>query len=190
MRRRVDLLRALAHRPRLLLMDEPSSGLDERSFRGLWSALDQLRKREGVSVLVATHRPEEAARCDRLVILAEGDVVARGTPAELVAGLQADLLVLEVASLDGVAAVEARLKEDFSLDVRVEGKRLEVPCEEGPRLLVRVMETMGQGTFESVSVRRPGLADVFFELSGARLDEEVVVAVPGKRRGRGRGRAA
>lgn len=184
MRRRVDLLRALAHRPQLLLMDEPSSGLDERSFRGLWDMLEQLRQREGVSVLVATHRPEEAARCDRLMILAGGKVVATGTPKELVAGLQGDLLVLELSAGSDADAVVSRLRDEFGLEAQAVGKTLQVPCEDGPRRLVQVVELMGQGTFESISVRRPSLADVFFELSGTRLDEDE--AAPPSRKGRRR----
>jgi ABC-2 type transport system ATP-binding protein len=190
MRRRVDLLRALAHHPRLLLMDEPSTGLDERSFRGLWEALDGLRKREGSSVLVATHKPDEAARCDRLIILSNGKVVSTGSPAELIASLQADLLELELQAEVAVEAIVARLRDELQLDARVNGRRLEVPCESGPQRLVQVVEAMGQGTFASISVRRPTLADVFFELSGARLDEDEAPAAPPKSRRRKGKRAA
>ena len=187
MRRRVDLLRALAHHPRLLLMDEPSTGLDERSFRALWEALDGLRKREGSSVLVATHKPDEAARCDRLIILSNGKVVTSGSPAQLIASLHADLLELELQPDVAVEPLVTRLRDELKLEARVHGRRLEVPCESGPQRLVEVVEAMGQGTFASISVRRPTLADVFFELSGARLDEdEAPAAISTSRRRRGK----
>jgi ABC-2 type transport system ATP-binding protein len=132
MRRRVDLLRALAHRPRLLLMDEPSTGLDERSFRSLWETVTRLRDSEGVSVLVATHKADEAARCDRLIVLAGGQEVTRGTPAQLIANLQADLLELEVRVDADATKVAEELESRCALKARTNGRRLEVPCDQRP----------------------------------------------------------
>lgn len=172
MRRRVDLLRAVAHEPRLLLMDEPSAGLDERSFRKLWTSIDRRRRTQGVSVLVATHRPDEAARCDRLVVLASGRVIARGEPEELVGRLQADRLEIELLDRSALAAVQQRISDAFSVDAFLVDDGIVVPCNDGPRLLIRVIEELGQGVLRSAKLRRPGLADVFFELAGRTLDED------------------
>ena len=83
MRRRLELARALVHRPSILLLDEPTSGLDAGAFRQTWEAVHALRREEGLTVLLTTHRPDEAEACDRLAVLAHGRVVASGTPEAL-----------------------------------------------------------------------------------------------------------
>src|SRR5213078_2983046 len=79
--RRVELAKGLMHHPAVLLLDEPTTGLDPGARRDVWQYLTMLRDQEGVTVLVTTHLMEEAERCDRLAILSEGELVAMGTPA-------------------------------------------------------------------------------------------------------------
>lgn len=193
MRRRVDLLRALAHDPSLLLMDEPSAGLDERSFRKLWDSIARERDARGISVVVATHRADEAARCDRLIVLAKGRVIARGTPEELVGRFGADRVELELADAARVESVRSQLMSELALEAQPFGEpgNLVVVSEQGAQDLVRIVEGLGRGTFASVRVRRPGLADAFFELAGTELDTELEPETPATgRRGRTRGKAA
>lgn len=83
MQRRLDLMRALMHAPRWLLLDEPTAGLDEVAFREVWAFLESLQLKEGLGVLVVTHRPDEAERCHRIHFLQDGAFVASGSPAEL-----------------------------------------------------------------------------------------------------------
>jgi ABC-2 type transport system ATP-binding protein len=83
MQRRIELAKGLLHRPGVLLLDEPTTGLDPGARRDLWQYLQILRDEEHVSVLVTTHLMEEAEKCDRLAIMNEGNLVALGTPAEL-----------------------------------------------------------------------------------------------------------
>ncbi|MFP2912054.1 ABC transporter ATP-binding protein, partial [Pyxidicoccus sp. 3LFB2] len=83
MRRRLELARALVHQPRVVLMDEPTQGLDEAAFRAFWAHLKRLRDSEGVTVLLTTHRADEAEVCDRLAVLDAGRLVACDTPAAL-----------------------------------------------------------------------------------------------------------
>src|SRR5205823_1920097 len=103
MQRRLELAKGLLHGPRVLLLDEPTTGLDPGARRDLWQYLSILRDEEQVTVLVTTHLMEEAERCDRLVILNEGRVVALGTPAELKQEIGGDVIVLETKEPDSLA---------------------------------------------------------------------------------------
>src|SRR5436190_16941152 len=104
MQRRLELAKGLLHGPRVLLLDEPTTGLDPGARRDLWQYLSILRDEERVTVLVTTHLMEEAERCDRLVILNEGRVVALGTPAELKHEIGGDVIVLETKEPDSLAS--------------------------------------------------------------------------------------
>src|SRR6185436_11433546 len=105
MRRRIELARALVHEPSILILDEPTNGLDEGAYRKTWEHLVSLRRDRGLTLLLTTHRPEEAEHCDRLAILDRGRVVACDTPDRLRARVGGDVLVLET---DDPAAVAAR----------------------------------------------------------------------------------
>ncbi len=95
LRRRAEIAKALLHRPPVLLMDEASTGLDPAARRDLSRNIEELRDREGVTVLLTTHILEEADRCDRLILLHEGRVVTSGSPGELRARIGGDIVVLE-----------------------------------------------------------------------------------------------
>ncbi len=95
LRRRVEIAKGLLHRPAVLLMDEPSTGLDPGARRDLWNYIEELRDTQGITVLLTTHILDEADRCDRLVLLHHGALVADGTPAELKARIGGDVVVLE-----------------------------------------------------------------------------------------------
>src|SRR5438067_1970087 len=103
MQRRLELAKGLLHGPRVLLLDEPTTGLDPGARRDLWQYLSILRDEEQVTVLVTTHLMEEAERCDRLAILNEGSLVALGTPAELKQEIGGDVIVLETKKSDPLA---------------------------------------------------------------------------------------
>ena len=97
MQRRIELGKGLLHHPGVLLLDEPTTGLDPGARRDFWQYLQILRDEEHVSVLVTTHLMEEAERCDRLAILNEGNLVALGTPAELKSEIGGDIIMLDAA---------------------------------------------------------------------------------------------
>jgi ABC-2 type transport system ATP-binding protein len=104
MQRRVELAKGLMHHPSVLLLDEPTTGLDPGARRDLWQYLHELRSQEHVSVIVTTHLMEEAERCDRLAILSQGEIVALGTPAELRSQIGGDVILLETEDAESVAA--------------------------------------------------------------------------------------
>src|SRR5947207_969151 len=110
MQRRLELAKGLLHHPQVLLLDEPTTGLDPGARRDLWQYLRILRDEEHVSVLVTTHLMEEAERCDRLAIMNEGNLVALGTPAELKSEIGGDVILLDAAHDPGILADNIRAR--------------------------------------------------------------------------------
>ena len=178
LRRRLDLVRAIAHQPELLLLDEPTSGLDEVSFRAIWEAIRRLRDESGMSILVATHRPEEAAQCDRLIVIHEGVAVADATPTELVDRMRADMLRIEAENID---SLRTEIERTLQLETRIESGVLHVPCERGHELVVRLVESLPAGRLKTVTLARPTLGDVFLDLTGTSLETELAPEKPNRR---------
>jgi ABC-2 type transport system ATP-binding protein len=169
MRRRLELARAFIHDPRFLLMDEPTTGLDESSFKRAWEAIRELA-RKGVTVLITTHRAEEAALCDRLAILSAGRVAAVGTPDELRARVGGDVVELVAGDLEAAAAM---LAEKLELSAETVGGKLRIVAEKGHELVPRIVNALPPGEIESIAVHRPGLSDVFLILTGHALEEDL-----------------
>ena len=181
MRRRLELARALVHQPRVVLMDEPTQGLDEAAFRTFWAHLKRLRDAEGVTVLLTTHRADEAEVCDRLAVLDAGKLVACDTPAALAARMGGDILTLEAAEPEALAA---QVRERLGLEAKVVEGRVQVEVEQGHALVPRLVEAFPAGRFASVSLRRPTLADVFLQLTGRALGADTPAPSPAPRRRR------
>ncbi|QSQ13963.1 ABC transporter ATP-binding protein [Myxococcus landrumensis] len=181
MRRRLELARALVHQPRVVLMDEPTQGLDEAAFRTFWAHLKRLRDAEGITVLLTTHRADEAEVCDRLAVLDAGRLVACDTPAALASRMGGDILTVE-ASEPEVLAREVR--EKLGVDAKVVEGKVQVEARQGHALVPRLVEAFPAGRLSSVSLRRPTLADVFLQLTGRALGADVPAAEPAPRRRR------
>jgi ABC-2 type transport system ATP-binding protein len=178
MRRRLELSRALLHEPSLLLLDEPTTGLDERFFRQTWERIEALRASRGLTVLLTTHRSEEAERCDRVAVVDRGRVIALDTPDNLRQRVSGDVLTLEADAPDALAA---ELSARFALEARVVEGRVVLERERGHELIPRLVESLPAGRLHSLSMHRPNLADVFVKLTGRSLaDEDLPAAVPGK----------
>jgi ABC-2 type transport system ATP-binding protein len=165
--RRADLARGLLHRPALLLLDEPTTGLDPLARRDLWDALDALRRSDGTAQVVATHLMEEAERCDRVGILDRGRLVALGRPDDLKAALGSETLWLEGPAPDRLAAL---LRERLAVNARAVGRRVLVEAEAPARLLPAVYDAAGP-LVEGAAVRRPTLEDVFLAATGRPFEE-------------------
>ena len=106
-RRRIDIARALLHKPKILILDEPTTGLDPQTRSLLWQVVGDLRRNEGMTVFLTTHYMEEAADADYVVILDHGKIAAEGTPLELKNGYTGDFITLYGASEDSVKALGA-----------------------------------------------------------------------------------
>jgi len=163
--RRVEIAKGLIHSPRLLLLDEPSTGLDPGARLDLWRALRQLQNSTGVTVLLTTHLMEEAEKCDQLALLDRGRVVARGSPATLRAELGGDCLTLRAAQPVELAA---RLTREFGLQARVLGSEVRIENQSDPHLLGRLLERLA-GDIESAVWAHPTLEDLFVARTGHRF---------------------
>lgn len=164
MQRRVELAKGLLHRPSVLLLDEPTTGLDPGARRDMWKYLDILRREQGVTVLVTTHLMEEAERCDRLAILSFGNLVALGSPSELKSQIGGDVVVLESADAHALAA---QVRARFGFESTVLGNKVRLELRNGHRFVSEVVEAIPG--IQSVSVSKPTLEDVFIDRTGHRF---------------------
>lgn len=166
LKRRVEIAKALLHRPKVLLMDEASTGLDPAARRDVSRHVEMLRTHEGVTVLLTTHILEEAERCDRLALLHEGKIVAQGSPRELRAGIGGDVVVLEAEDAAGLAAA---IREKFGVTAAERDGQVRVEIESGHRFITQVVEAF-PGTIDSVGLHKPSLEDVFIRETGAKIE--------------------
>ncbi len=165
MQRRVELAKGLMHRPGVLLLDEPTTGLDPGARRDLWQYLHELRRQEQVSIIVTTHLMEEAERCDRLAILNEGRIVALGTPLQLRGEIGGDVILLES---ENPQALAQHVEQRFGTSAAVLDGKVRLERKEGHRFVTDVVEAF-PGEIQSVSVSKPTLEDVFIDRTGHRF---------------------
>jgi ABC-2 type transport system ATP-binding protein len=169
LRRRVELAKGLLHKPALVILDEPSTGLDPTARRELSSYLRQLRDEEGVTVLLTTHIMEEAEWCDRLAILDRGHLVALDTPAALKERIGGD--VISIGAKDA-AALSGQIAQKFNVEVKTVDRMLRIEMARGHEFIPSLVEAF-PGRIESVSVGKPTLEDVFIHLTGHRFEESL-----------------
>jgi ABC-2 type transport system ATP-binding protein len=169
MQRRIELAKGLLHHPGVLLLDEPTTGLDPGARRDLWQYLATLRDEEHVSVLVTTHLMEEAERCDRLAIMNEGNLVALGTPTELKSEIGGDVVLLDAAQ--DAAVLADRIRARFHVDTTVLENQVRIEREGAHRFVTEVVEAF-PGEIEAISVSKPSLEDVFIRRTGHKFWSE------------------
>ncbi|MEU4428812.1 ATP-binding cassette domain-containing protein [Actinoplanes sp. NPDC024001] len=169
-RRRVDVALGVIHRPRLLFLDEPTTGLDPQSRARMWDEVRRLRA-EGVTVLLTTHYLEEAdALCDRVAIIDHGRIVADGSPAELKRAISGDVVSV---GLNGAAQAAAGLLDGQPYVRRLEtgGDRLRLYVDAAAGAVPLILRTLDHAGLEpaSVELHRPSLDDVFLARTGRSL---------------------
>ena len=166
LRRRVEIAKALLHRPQVMLMDEASTGLDPAARRDLSNYVEVLRRHEGVTILLTTHILEEADRCDRLALLHQGKIVAEGTPAALRSRIGGDVVVLET---EDTVSLAGGIQRRFGLEPKVMDGQVRVEIENGHRFITEVVEAF-PGSVDSVALHKPTLEDVFVRETGASIE--------------------
>lgn len=164
LRRRVELAKGLLHRPRVLLLDEPTVGLDPGGRRDLWEYARVLRE-EGIAIVVTTHLMEEAEGCDRIGILDRGRLVAIDTPASLKGGIRGDVVSLASEDPEGLAGA---IRSRFGSEVSVVDGTVRIERRDGAELVPRLAEAF-PGAIRSITVGEPTLEDVFVQRTGHRF---------------------
>jgi ABC-2 type transport system ATP-binding protein len=175
MRRRLDIALGLVHRPRVLFLDEPTTGLDPEARVVMWDEVSRLAQAESLTILLTTHYLEEADQlADRLAIVSQGKVVVEGTPGQLKAGLRGDAVHVEV---DNGAIDEARrvlATVGAAPEQVLDGRTIVSRVENGGRALpgiISALETAGIPV-ASVSLSRPSLDDVYLHFTGREFASE------------------
>jgi ABC-2 type transport system ATP-binding protein len=168
--RRVELAKGLLPRPTVLLLDEPSTGLDPGARRDLLHYLRQLRDEDGMTIVLTTHYLEEAERCDRVGVIDRGRLVALDTPTALTAAVGGDVVVVQPTDVE---ALDAKVRARFGLaGVRVDGT-LRLEHARGHELVRDLVEAFPDDV-HSITFGKPTLEDVFVRLTGRRLHDDGV----------------
>ena len=168
MKRRVEIAKAMLHQPRLLLLDEPSTGLDPAARRDIWQHLTRLRNDLGITILMTTHLMDEAEKCDRLAIVHKGELVAVDTPDHLKQQIGGDVIQIDSDSCQSLAADMKQLYPEHPINV-IDG-RLLMECEDGPTQVARIATEFGN-RIKRIAVGQPTLEDVFMHLTGDKLGD-------------------
>ncbi len=163
-RRRADIARALVHRPRLLILDEPTAGLDPQTRRNIWGTITDLNRRTGLTVFLTTHYMEEAAGADDIVIVNRGEIIAHGTPATLRESFCSDSMVVQPRDMDSVRKV----LDGSGTTYRVENDTVVIPLA-STLDSVPIIASL-DGLMSSLEVRTGSLDDAFINITGEAME--------------------
>lgn len=166
LRRRVELAKGLLHQPCLLLLDEPTVGLDPTGRREFWDHLAELRVEIGVTVIAATHLMEEADRCDRIGIIDEGSLVALDSPTDLKKGIRGEVIAIET---DDPAELASAITARFGAEASIVNGAVRIERHDGAAFVPRLAEAF-PGRIQSITVGRPTLEDVFVQRTGHQFE--------------------
>jgi ABC-2 type transport system ATP-binding protein len=162
LQRRVELAKALLHEPELLLLDEPSTGLDPAARREFRNYLEHLREHDGVTVVLTTPYMEEAERCDRIAILHQGRLVAIAPPGDLKSEVGGDVIVIRAEAPE---ILQRKILQRFKLKGQLVDGAIRIEKSRAHELLRDLIDAFGE-EIESVSFGKPTLEDVFVHLTG------------------------
>jgi ABC-2 type transport system ATP-binding protein len=176
MQRRLDVALGLVHRPEILFLDEPTTGLDPEARTAMWQEINRLATGDGMTVLLTTHYMEEADRlADRIAIADAGTVVAEGSPDELKGGLRGDAVHLDLPPGADVAQATAVLAQVPNVrDLRVTGRALSARSDDGAAAVPGILAALERAGLPvaAVTVARPSLDDVYLRHTGRRYATE------------------
>ncbi len=162
LQRRVEIAKAMVHSPKVLLLDEPSSGLDIAIRRQLSDYLNLLATTENILILITSHLIDEAEMSGKVGILNNGKLVSLGTPTELKSQIVGDVVLIEASNID---VLSGTIADRFSVSTTIINDNLHVACEQGHEF-VREVLTAFPDEIENVRIGKPTLEDVFVKLTG------------------------
>ncbi len=166
--RRVEIAKGMLPGPNVLLLDEPSTGLDPVARLDLWRQLDDVRKSEGVAVLMTTHILDEAERCDRVTILDAGRVVAADTPSALKGQVGGEVIRIDT---DEPQAIVDRVRQELNLSADVVGRTVRIESPQGAELIPKLAAVLSDQV-QTITLGHPTLEDVFIQKTGRSFDRE------------------
>jgi ABC-2 type transport system ATP-binding protein len=176
MQRRLDIAMGLIHSPRVLFLDEPTTGLDPEVRAVMWDEIARLVAEGGITILLTTHYLEEADRlASELAIIDRGRVVLRGTPEGLKRGLRGDTLHLDLSATASQGQVGAILEHVSGVtEVKVDGCSIRARADDGARAIAEVLAALKEAglAVASATVARPTLDDVYLRHAGRPLDAD------------------
>jgi len=168
LQRRAEVAKAFLHRPKLLLLDEPSTGLDPGARKDLWDYLHDQRKREGTTILVTTHIMEEAEKCDRLGIIDHGKLIALDTPDALRSKIGGEVITITARDSQKLSD---QIRQNFGGEPKVFDSTIRLESAGGYELITKMIEAF-PGQIDSVTIGKPTLEDVFIQLTGHKFWNE------------------
>ena len=168
MKRRLEIARGMLHQPQILFLDEPTLGLDPQTRKSIWTHLNELRSKKGVTIFMTTHYMDEAEYCDRIAIIDRGRIVALGTPDELKARVGGDVVTITSSQLDAAAR---EIEETLGVTPSRDNGALRMEVSDGKKFVPRLVRELTVPV-DTVTLRRPSLDDVFLKLTGRAIREE------------------
>ncbi len=165
MQRRLEIARGLLHAPHVLFLDEPTVGLDPQTRSSIWAYINDLKKREDITIFLTTHYMDEAEHCDRIAIIDHGKIVAIDTPEALKASIGKDRVQIHTG--DDQAAIRA-LADAFGIDAAMHDGAVTFSVASGEQFVPRLFGELSI-PIKSVSVSRPSLDDVFMSYTGTTI---------------------
>ncbi len=175
MKRRLEIGRGLIHHPKVLILDEPTLGLDPQTRENIWGYISKLNKAEDITVLMTTHYMDEADKlCDRIAIMNHGQIIKEDSPLNLKRELKADTITIQVNEQDKF--IKEAEKLDFVKKIFVEDSEIKLMVERGENLIVTLVDFANKKGImvKSIEVKHPNLEDVFLNYTGTTITDRGV----------------
>ncbi len=172
MKRRLEIGRGLIHHPKLLILDEPTLGLDPQTRENIWEYISKLNKAEDITVLLTTHYMDEADKlCDRIAIMNHGQIIKEDSPLNLKRELKADTITIQVDEQDRF--IKEAEKLDFVKKIFVEDSEIKLMVERGENLITNLVNFANKYdiTVNSIELTHPNLEDVFLNYTGTTITD-------------------